>query len=278
MGLSAEGMSRLRIQHNGHSAKTGDTVTISGIKSDISGINKNLLNKTHEISDSFDGAYDVLVPSFVEPSMNSSIHANLLYRYKECYGVQTASQSELIKNDKYSNDTIAPPIYFNSIKASRVEQKVTTTLIGCSSSSSEFFTTKYFPYDPKAIGLPSYPLLGQKIKDGDYSIVDYFSLPPSNLKAGESGNIGVISNFTDSRRQNPTGKTLMRYEILPHTSQSVFIAIISETFDANNFKMSEMIDYYGKTPSILKSVYSLIRTKIIYNNNRRTEVVVDYTD
>lgn len=69
----------------------------------------------------------------------------------------------------------------------------------------------------------------------------------------------------------------MRYEVLQHTAQSVFVTIITETYDSSGFKYLDMTDYYAKIPSQLGDAYSLVRTITKYNNPRKTEVVIDYT-
>lgn len=278
----AANTTRLGVQHIASATHSGDSVKITMPAGDLFGIKHADLSRSFDVIPVSADRYEILVPGTATSGFSVPVLATLEYRYKECSGQQQLIQGKLIKNDIYPNGTTAPAISFNSVKASRIEQVVRTQLQGCSPASSEVLTTKYFPYEEQTQGGVRHPLLGQVVKGGDYSIVDSFTLPPTSLTsdpkaASSKGAVAVVQNFSDSTRRNRTGRSNMRYEVLQHTAQSVFVAIITETYDSSGFKYLDMTDYYAKVPSQLGDTYSLVRTITKYNNPRKTEVVINYT-
>lgn len=278
----APNTTRLGVQHVASAAHLGDSVTIKMPVGDLFGIKYEDLSRSFDVIPVSIDRYEILVSGTATSAFSVPVLATLEYRYKECSGQQQLSQGKLIKNDILPDGKEAPAIFFNSIKASRIEQVVRTQLQGCSPASSEILTTKYFPYAARTQGGVQYPLIGQVVKGGDYSLVDSFTLPPTTLTsdpkaANSKGAVAVIQNYSDSTRRIGTGRSNMRYEVLPHTAQSVFVAIITETYDSSGFKYLDMTDYYAKIASQLGDAYSLVRTVTKYNNPRKTEVVIDYT-
>ena len=67
---------------------------------------------------------------------------------------------------------------------------------------------------------------------------------------------------------------MLSYEVLKYTSNAVFIAMLTVTYNDNNSLVSTMTEVYGRDPAVDKD-YKLIRTTVKYNNPRRNEVVIE---
>jgi hypothetical protein len=61
---------------------------------------------------------------------------------------------------------------------------------------------------------------------------------------------------------------------LKYTTNAVFIAIVTYSYNDNYNLMSTMTEVYGRDPSVDKD-YKLIRTTVKYNNPRRNEVIIE---
>ena len=80
--------------------------------------------------------------------------------------------------------------------------------------------------------------------------------------------------YKSSNKAFLTGSALLTYEVLKHTSTSVFIAIYTDAYNDNFNLMSKITEIYGRDPSVDKE-YKLIRTTVKYNNPRRNEVIIE---
>lgn len=262
---TAKAQSLVRINHTQHGAQTGDHVSLSGLANPIHGAEKTWFETEHRVTYVDDDHYLIAIPKLLTVGDIASFSAKMTFKYLECVGTQLLEQGPA--------RTEEPPIMFKGIEASRSMSISTTNLQSCSPEQSSFTTYKYFDHNNTALKVP----LGQDISGGVYSVVDTFALPKSALKSGDKGLIGSLTNYGDRTRQQLEGTTQMSYEVQPHTAQSVFLLLRSETIDSSGFMRAITNDLYGKSPSGSGSDYSLIRSTVSYNNARKTEVVIDYT-
>jgi hypothetical protein len=151
--------------------------------------------------------------------------------------------------------------------------------MGCSPEKSNFTTYKYFTDGISSSGENiKFAPLGQDIAGGMYSVVDgTFAIPSGTLKSGSSGKIASITNYSDISRSAKQGKTEVSYSVLPHTSQSVFLQIISKTFDNGGNVLNTALDTYGKSTVTTDPNYNLIQTLVNYKNPNRNEVNIIYS-
>lgn len=262
----------IEVKQINHGAKTGDIVSFSGVKSPPFGFSADVFNKTFEIFDAELDAYKISIPAKKINSKLTKFIGNATYRYKECTGTQSAKQQPL--------DNTLPELKFNSTIAVRTITVVETILEGCSPAKSEFTTEKYYSKFPRqTIGNVRFSLLGQSIRGGASSLIDGdFNLPNGLLKSEERGAVSTMKNFTNFTRNEKMGRTVVTYEIMPHTTQSVFINFISNTYDESGNLIVTTQDIYGKSPTNSGLNYSLIQTLVKYNNNARTEVNAIYSE
>ncbi len=262
----------IRVRQINHGAKTGDIVSFSGVKSPPFGFSAEVFNKSFEIFEAELDEYKITIPTKQINSKTTKFLGNATYRYKECTGIQSAKQQPL--------DNSLPELKFNSSIAIRTITVVETTLEGCSPAKSEFITEKYYSkFARQIIGDVRFPFLGQTIRGGASSLLNGdFNLPNGLLKSGERGSVLMMKNFTNFTRNEKMGNTVVTYEIMPHTAQSVFINFISNTFDESGNLIVTTQDIYGKSPTNSGLNYSLIQTLVKYNNNARTEVNAIYSE
>jgi hypothetical protein len=110
---------------------------------------------------------------------------------------------------------------------------------------------------------------------GDFaSLEKTFDLPSTPLKSGDMGTIGNMKFYKSSNKVFLTGSALLTYEILKHTSTSVFIAIYTDAYNDNYNPISKTTEIFGRDPTVDKD-YKLIRTTVKYNNPRRNEVIIE---
>lgn len=260
------GHSNLRIQHAQHGAQKGDQVILSNLSESIHGENKSSFETTHRITYLDDDHYQIVIPNLLTEGDRASFSAKIGFRYLECTGTQLLEQGPA--------RTLTPPTYFNGVEARRAMSIATTKLQYCSPNESSFSTYKYFQNNIAGIQAP----LGQEIIGGTFSQVDSFELPNHELRSGDKGDIGLMTHFRDRKRLEVEGTTRISYEIQRHTAQSVFLVLKSEHIESGGFVRSITKDYYGKSPTGSESDYSLMRSIVSYNNARKNEVVLDYTE
>lgn len=264
---TATGQSTLKITHAQHGAQTGDQVFLSKLSQPIHGEAKSWFETAHRITSVDDDHYLIVIPTSLKVGERALFNAKTVYKYLTCVGTQRLEQGPA--------RTETPPVFFKGVEASRAISIATTRLQSCSPNESSFTTYKYF--DSNNINNVVKAPLGQDIIGGTFSVVDSFTLPNSDLKSGDKGVIGLMTNFSDRTRQLREGTTRISYEVQRHTAQSVFLVIKSESIDISGFVRSITNDVYGKNPSGSESDYSLMRSTVSYNNARKTEVVMDYT-
>ncbi len=266
-----KGFSSIRVKHIDHGAHDGDELTLSGLGSQFYGLSKNLWSKPFKIYDTSHDSYLIDIPVVLKITKAENLTVNLKYKYKDCKGEQTAIQ--------YPLDLNSETVKFNSINTHKTTFVVTTKLDGCSPQESEFTTYKHYlnKTDWLVPGV-KLPLVGQSILGGALSIAeDEFFIPNGLLKSGSFGTVGVMKNYTNASKREIQGKTIIAYEILPHTAQSVFVKIESKTYDASNNLINTIKDYYGKSDAGSGQVYNLIETVASYNNAAKTEVHTVYS-
>jgi hypothetical protein len=196
------------------------------------------------------------------------LNANLSYKYLECAGTQTVVQSPALTTD--------PTTYLDGYEVRVAKYTVENLSTGCSPPAASFTTYKYFAVNNPRPGFTlKYPLLGQRVVGGDFGSTDKtFDLPSTPLKSGDKGTIGTMKFYKSSNKVFATGSAILTYEILKYTSNSVFIAISTDTYNDNFNLMSKITEIYGRDPSVDKE-YKLIRTTVKYNNPRRNEVIIE---
>ncbi len=254
----------LLINHPQHGARNGDSVTLSNVSSTPHGLAKSWIQSTHTITYKDDNAYLITIPTLVAGTDQASFTAELVFKYLECVGTQLLEQGPA--------RTEEPALMFRGIKASRAMSITTTKLQSCSPTESSYTTYKYFSDTNSTLK----GLLGQDVTDGIFSVVSSFNLPPDNVKSGDKGVIGSLTNYSDRTLQKIDGTTRLSYEILRQTAQSVLLVLKSEALESNGFTRLVTNDLYGKSLSATGSDYNLLRSTISYNNARKTEVVIDY--
>ena len=258
----------LLITHVDHRAKTGDTVTLSGVSKDALDIPFRLLSGTFEITLRDSNSYFVKIPYAALKREQFLLNANLSYKYKECSGKQTVTQTPALATD--------PLTYFDGYESRIAKYTVENSLDGCSPPLASFTTYKYYAVNnPRSDKVLKYPFLGQRVEGGDFASLDKtFDLPATPLKSGDKGSIGTMKFYKSSNKSFQTGSGLLSYEILKYTTNAVFIAIHLDYFNDNNTLVSNTTEIYGKDPAIDKE-YKLIRMTVKYNNPRMNEVIVE---
>ena len=256
------------ITHPDHQAKSGDTVTVSGVSKDALDVPFVFLNNTFEITVRDANSYFIKVPYASSKRDVFLLKANLAYKYKECTGTQTVVQSPAVTTD--------PVTYLDGYEVRVAKYTVENTFVGCSPSATNFTTYKYFAVtNPRPGFTLKYPFLGQRVMGGDFaSLEKTFNLPSTPLKSGDTGTIGHMKFYKSSNKVFLTGSALLTYEILKHTSTSVFIAIYTDAYNDNDYPISKTTEIYGRDPTVDKD-YKLIRTTVKYNNPRRNEVIIE---
>ena len=256
------------ITHPDHKAQTGDIVTISGVTQNALDVPFALLNNVFEISRRDANSYFIKVPFATNNREIFLLKANLAYKYQECVGTQTVIQTVAAPT--------VPITIFDGYEALVAKYSVENSLNGCSPAMASFTTYKYFAVTNPRPGFSlKYPLLGQKVVNGDFaSFYVPFNLPDTPLKSGDTGSIGTLKFYKSSNKAFLTGSSLLSYEILKYTSNAVFIAIHADTYNDNYNLLSKTTEIYGKDPKLDKD-YKLIRTTVKYNNPRRNEVIIE---
>ena len=251
-----------------HHAKTGDIVTVSGVTTDALDIPFRLLNGTFEITLKDSNSYYVKIPYAAVKRGEFLLNANLFYKYKECTGQQTVTQTPALATD--------PLTYFDGYESRVATYTVENSLVGCSPPLATFTTTKYYAVNnPRSEKVLKYPFLGQRVEGGDFaSLEKTFDLPATPLKSGDKGSIGTMKFYKASNKASQTGTALLSYEILKYTSSAVFIAINLDYYNDNNTLVSNTTEIYGRDPAIDKE-YKLIRMTVKYNNPRKNEIIVE---
>jgi len=268
-GNTSDGKSTVfLITHPEHNAQTGDIVTVTGLSKDLFGIPFKYLNSTFEISRRDANAYFVTIPYLSKSRETFSFNANLYYKLKECEGVQTVKQTPAV--------TTSPATFFDGLEARVATNTVENSVTNCSPTLRSFTTYKYFAINnPKYGASLRYPFIGQKVDGGDFATLDKtFDLPTSAVQSGDKGSIGVMKFYKSSAKTVFLGSSLLSFEILKYTTNSVFISILTVTYNDNNSLVSTMTEVYGRDPTVYKD-YKLIRTTVKYNNPRRNEVVIE---
>lgn len=256
------------ITHPDHQAQSGDTVTISGVNQDSLEVPSSFLNSSFEVISRDANSYFIKVPYATSKRDDFLLNANLSYKYLECAGTQTVVQSPALTTD--------PTTYLDGYEVRVAKYTVENLSTGCSPPAASFTTYKYFAVNNPRPGFTlKYPLLGQRVVGGDFGSTDKtFDLPSTPLKSGDKGTIGTMKFYKSSNKVFATGSAILTYEILKYTSNSVFIAISTDTYNDNFNLMSKITEIYGRDPSVDKE-YKLIRTTVKYNNPRRNEVIIE---
>jgi hypothetical protein len=256
------------ITHPDHKAQTGDIVTISGVTQNALDVPFALLNNVFEISRRDANSYFIKVPFATNNREIFLLKANLAYKYQECVGTQTVTQTVAAPT--------VPATIFDGYESMVAKYSVENSLNGCSPAMANFTTYKYFAVTNPRPGFSlKYPLLGQKVVNGDFaSFYLPFDLPNTPVKSGDTGSIGTLKYYKSSNKAFLTGSSLLSYEILKYTSNAVFIAIYVDTYNDNYNLLSKTTEIYGKDPKLDKE-YKLIRTTVKYNNPRKNEVIIE---
>jgi len=256
------------ITHPDHKAQTGDIVTISGVTQNALDVPFALLNNVFEISRRDANSYFIKVPFATNSREIFLLKANLAYKYQECVGTQTVTQTVAAPT--------VPVTIFDGYESMVAKYSVENSLNGCSPAMASFTTYKYFAVTNPRPGFSlKYPLLGQKVVNGDFaSFYLPFNLPDTPLKSGDTGSIGTLKYYKSTNKAFLTGSSLLSYEILKYTSNAVFIAIYVDTYNDNYNLLSKTTEIYGKDPKLDKD-YKLIRTTVKYNNPRKNEVIIE---
>lgn len=256
------------ITHPDHKAQTGDIVTISGVTQNALDVPFALLNNVFEISRRDANSYFIKVPFATNNREIFLLKANLAYKYQECVGTQTVTQTVAAPT--------VPVTIFDGYESMVAKYSVENSLNGCSPAMASFTTYKYFAVTNPRPGFSlKYPLLGQKVVNGDFaSFYLPFDLPNTPVKSGDTGSIGTLKYYKSSNKAFLTGSSLLSYEILKYTSNAVFIAIYVDTYNDNYNLLSKTTEIYGKDPKLDKD-YKLIRTTVKYNNPRKNEVIIE---
>jgi hypothetical protein len=256
------------ITHPDHKAQTGDIVTISGVTQNALDVPFALLNNAFEITRRDANSYFIKVPFATNNREIFLLKANLAYKYQECVGTQTVIQTVAAPT--------VPITIFDGYEAMVAKYSVENSLNGCSPAMASFTTYKYFAVTNPRPGFSlKYPLLGQKVVNGDFaSFYLPFNLPDTPLKSGDTGSIGTLKYYKSSNKAFLTGSSLLSYEILKYTSNAVFIAIYVDTYNDNYNLLSRTTEIYGRDPKLDKD-YKLIRTTVKYNNPRKNEVIIE---
>ena len=259
---------RLVITHVDHRAKTGDIVTLSGVTTDALDIPFRFLNGTFEITIRNSNSYYINIPYAAVKREEFLLNANLFYKYRECSGQQTVTQTPALATVPVTN--------FDGYESRVATYTVENSLVGCSPPLATFITTKYYAVNnPRSEKVLKYPFLGQRVKDGDFaSLEKTFDLPATPLKSGDKGSIGTMKFYKESNKATLTGTALLSYEILKYTTNAVFIAINLDYYNDNNTLVSNTTEIYGRDPAIDKE-YKLIRISVKYNNPRKNEIIVE---
>lgn len=256
------------ITHNDHQAQSGDLVTISGVSQDPLDVPYTSFNSTFEVIGRDSNSYYIKVPFATNKREVFALNANLTYKYLECVGTQTVVQTPALTTD--------PTTYLDGYEVRVAKYTVENSFSGCSPPAASFTTFKYFAVtNPRPGYALNYPMLGQRVVGGDFgSLEKSFDLPSSPLKTGDTGTIGTMKFYKSSNKAFFTGSAFISYEILKYTTNAVFIAISTDTYNDNYNLVSKMTEIYGKDPLVDKE-YKLIRTTVKYNNPRRNEVIIE---
>jgi len=258
----------LLISHVDHNAQTGDTVTLSGISINALDIPFRFLNAAFEITVRDSNSYFIKIPYATVKREQFLLNANLSYKYKECSGKQTVTQTPALATVPVTN--------FDGYESRIATYTVENSLVGCSPPLATFTTTKYYAVNnPRSEKVLKYPFLGQRVEGGDFASLDKtFDLPATPLKSGDKGSIGTMKFYKASNKAALTGTAQLSYEILKYTTDAVFIAIKLDYYNDNNTLVSNTTEIYGRDPAIDKE-YKLVRMTVKYNNPRKNEIVVE---
>ncbi len=256
------------ITHPDHQAQSGDVVTISGVTQDALDVPFPIINGVFEIIRRDANSYYIKVPYTTSKREVFLLNANLSYKYQECVGTQTVAQTPAL--------TTEPTTYLDGYEVRVAKYTVENLFTFCSPPTASFVTYKYFAVtNPRPGYALKYPLLGQRVVGGDFgSLEKTFDLPSTPLKSGDKGTIGTMQFYKSSNKVFLTGSATLTYEILKYTTNSVFIAISTDTYNDNYNLVSKMTEIYGRDPLVDKE-YKLIRTTVKYNNPRRNEVIIE---
>ena len=93
----------LLISHVDHNAQTGDTVTLSGISINALDIPFRFLNAAFEITVRDSNSYFIKIPYATVKREQFLLNANLSYKYKECSGKQTVTQTPALATVPVTN-------------------------------------------------------------------------------------------------------------------------------------------------------------------------------
>ena len=256
------------ITHPDHQAQSGDVVTISGVTQDALDVPFAVINGVFEIIGRDANSYYIKLPYATSKREVFLLNANLSYKYQECVGTQTVTQTPALTTD--------PITYLDGYEVRVAKYIVENLFTFCSPPAASFVTYKYFAVtNPRPGYALKYPLLGQRVVGGDFgSLEKTFDLPSTSLKSGDKGTIGTMQFYKSSNKVFLTGSATLTYEILKYTTNSVFIAISTDTYNDNYNLVSKMTEIYGRDPLVDKE-YKLIRTTVKYNNPRRNEVIIE---
>ena len=256
------------ITHPDHQAQSGDVVTISGVTQDALDVPFPIINGVFEIIRRDANSFYIKVPYATSKREVFLLNANLSYKYQECVGTQTVAQTPAL--------TTEPTTYLDGYEVRVAKYTVENLFTFCSPPTASFVTYKYFAVtNPRPGYALKYPFLGQRVVGGDFgSLEKTFDLPSTPLKSGDKGTIGTMQFYKSSNKVFLTGSATLTYEILKYTTNSVFIAISTDTYNDNYNLVSKMTEIYGRDPLVDKE-YKLIRTTVKYNNPRRNEVIIE---
>lgn len=260
----------IRVFHNNHDSNKGDFVTFRNLNSLNSKINENLKDKEFEILEVNSNSYLIKVPNNLTLINSSLLVPELIYKNKECDGIQKMTQ--------YPPDLNTGSVKFNSRDAIKTKTVVATNLNGCSPSNSIFTTYKYFTNGVAFNGYNfKYYFIGSSIVNGDYSFIDDDFRFPVSFKHGDSGILATTTNYSDVSRRVKQGKTIIKYDVLRNANTGwLIILITSDTYNSNGVPTVSILDYYERYETYAGSKYGLSKTVAKYNNTQKNEMNIYY--
>lgn len=105
----------------------------------------------------------------------------------------------------------------------------------CTLPSITATVTAYYDTDFTPLGFSS---------NGVYSV--YLPPPsiPASIRVGDTGTIGTTTDFTDSSKITPVGKTVVSYVVEPDTASTAIVNLIFKSFDTSGNLTSTEQDRY----------------------------------
>jgi hypothetical protein len=256
----------LTVTHALHGAHTGDQVTWSNLSSStLHGLPKTAFEKTHTVTYLDDNSYTITVAGVATGLTPANFTVKPVFKYQECTGTQRVLQGP--------GAATTPGTFFNGFEALKSLSTNSSQLNNCSPAQSSLTSEKYFK--SVATGLMTY--LGEEIDNGPSTLVDTFVLPTGLFKSGDQGSVGSMVTYTNRSRAQIDSRTQLSYRVLKHTTSSVFLTLISEIKEDSGLLRATQTDLYGVNPATTGNDYVLMRSTVVYNNARKTEVVIDYS-